>query len=199
MNHLITRNQDLSLEFRQAKTNKKKVDILLEWMYLKSVMSEKHIDGHYSPIDKNGSKIFISYTSEGDDYTIANFLYTDLSNEGHSIWMDQWNITVGQSIPGEVNKALAESDFMLLLLSKAAVNSYWVNAEWQAMFMNEMKKEKVAILPLLLEECEIPALLHSKKYANFKNGYPDGLDEIRLAIRKLQERKKEIEETHKNK
>ena len=194
MNHLITRDEELSLEFQRAKTNKKKVDILLEWMYLKSVISEKHIDGHYSPIDKNGSKIFISYTSNGKDDTIANFLYTDLSSEGHTVWMDQWDITVGQSIPGEVNKALAESDFMLLLLSEAAVNSYWVNAEWQAMFINEMKKEKVSILPLLLEDCEVPALLHSKKYANFKYGYPRGLDEIRLAIRKYQEKRK-IEET----
>ena len=183
MAQIMTRQEELRHLTRQTKSNRKKVLYMIERLYVESLFYDKHIEGNYHSKKTKGLKLFVSYNIE--DYTIASYLRIDLLNEGYEVWMDQWEIVVGQSIVHEVNDAMAKCDFMLLLLSKAALKSYWVNKEWQSMFMKEIAKRDVIIMPLLLEECEIPALLKEKKYANFKNGYPRGLDQVLDALQRL--------------
>ena len=183
MDHIFKRQEELSKLITRSKSYKKKTEYLIERAFVDSLFYEKHIEGNYFPPKTMGLKLFISYNI--DDFTIANFLRIDLLNEGYEVWMDRWEISVGQSIVHEVDTALSDCDFMLLLLSEAALSSYWVSAEWQSMFMDEVTKGKVIILPLLLEECKIPTVLKAKKYANFKNGYPRGLNQIKDALCRL--------------
>ena len=37
---------------------------------------------------------------------------------------------------------------------------------------------KVAVIPVLLEPCDIPAILRDKKYADFSRDYEEGLSEL---------------------
>lgn len=182
MDHIFSRQEELWHLICHSKSYKKKTEYLIERAFVDSLFYEKHIEGTYHSTKIKELKLFISYNIK--DYTIASFLRTDLSNEGYEVWLDRWEISVGQSIVHEVNDALSKCDFMLLLLSNAALESFWVSTEWQAAFINEIKKGKIVILPLLLEECEIPTLLQAKKYANFKNGYPRGLNQVKDALKR---------------
>jgi hypothetical protein len=40
----------------------------------------------------------------------------------------------------------------------------------------------VKVLPALLRDCEVPELLKTKKYADFRNNYNNGLEDVLLAI-----------------
>ena len=65
-----------------------------------------------------------------------------------------------------VDLGIAESRFMIVLLSTSSTQSEWVKREWTAAHMTEIESKDVVILPVLLEPCEIPPVLLSKKYAD---------------------------------
>src|SRR5262249_34019656 len=124
--------------------------------------------------------IFISYSSL--DKSIAKQLAGDLKHCGHKVWLDEWQIKVGQCIPSEIESGLTKADFVLLLLSTQAVKSNWVDREWKAAYWDEVNKGSVVILPILLEKCDVPKLIQTKKYANIANSYAVGFYELIDAI-----------------
>ena len=119
------------------------------------------------------AKIFITYSSENKEFAIK--LSTDLEILGHEPWLDEWEIRVGDCIPSKIGIGLADADYCAVILSNASAKSKWVDREWNTKYGEEIQKGRTIILPVLLEECEMPTLLKSKKYADFRKGYSVGL------------------------
>ena len=126
------------------------------------------------------SKLFISHASE--DKRLACQLSNDLRVLGYSIWLDEWNIKVGQCIPSEIETALIDTRFLILLLSKHAVQSRWVDTEWKTAYWDEIQSRSIIVLPVLLENVQIPKLLQTKKYASLVLSYAVGFRELVSAI-----------------
>lgn len=126
------------------------------------------------------AKIFISYSTK--DKVVANKLYSDLIELGHSPWLDEWNINVGECIPSKIQEGLNDSDYVVLLLSKRSVDSSWVDKEWKAKYWEEVGCGKSILLPVLIEKCNIPSLLKTKKYADFSKSYELGLAKLATSI-----------------
>jgi len=125
------------------------------------------------------ARIFISYSSH--DKTVARTLFDDLQRLGHQPWLDEYAIRVGDSIPGKIEEGLQNADFVAVLLSPSAVQSGWVDREWKTKYWTEVSAGRVMVLPVLLEDCEIPVLLAPKKYADLRN-YATGLVQLVGAI-----------------
>lgn len=158
----------------------KRVTFLEEYMLISTALTENMIKAKYLQA-KQGKKVFISYSSK--DYEVAVRLSVDLSNAGHIPWLDEFNILVGQSIPQEISTGLQGCDFVFVLLSNNSIKSHWVEREWQTKYWNEIETGKIKVVPILLEKCEIPELLKTKKYADFTdNNYSRALDNILLAL-----------------
>lgn len=112
--------------------------------------------------------VFISY-SHADSHFVDQ-LANKLKASGVDVWIDKWMIKVGNSITQKINEGIGASDFLIVILSHASVNSRWVREELNAATVRNIEQEKHAfILPVLLEQCEIPTLLQHRKYANFAN------------------------------
>lgn len=126
------------------------------------------------------AKFFISYSSL--DKNIARQIAQDLKHYGHEIWFDEWSIQVGQCIPTEISGGIENSDFILLLLSKKSVESSWVDKEWKSAYWDEVNNQSISILPILLETCDVPRLLKTKRYANFEKSYAIGFHELMGSI-----------------
>jgi len=109
--------------------------------------------------------IFISHSSANKD--VAGKLAQDLNILGHAPWLDAWEIGVGDSISKQIEKGIDKADFFILLLSKQASESRWVEEEWRSMYSTAIYEEKTMILPCLLEDCQIPRLLRDRRYADF--------------------------------
>jgi hypothetical protein len=90
---------------------------------------------------------------------------------------------VGDSIAEKISQGLVESDYFLLAMSDASINSSWVQKELNTALINEIEKRKVKILPIKLSDCEIPTLIKEKKYADFTKSYKEGLQELLNAIK----------------
>ncbi len=124
--------------------------------------------------------VFISYSST--DKCFARQLAEDLEQLGHEIWFDEWRLRVGHNIPVEINRGIEESDFLVLVLTPEATESKWVENEWSAKYWNEIETGTIALLPVLKEQCQIPALLSPRKYADFRSNYSLGLVSLCQAL-----------------
>ena len=109
-------------------------------------------------------------------------VHDDLKNLGHAPWLDEYKISVGESIIRKLEQGISNCEYMMVFLSKNAENSEWVRTEWEAKFSEQIKKQNVSILPALIENCTIPAILTRIKYADFRDSYNEGLSQILSAI-----------------
>ena len=124
--------------------------------------------------------IFVSYSSK--DRGTARRLASDLKTQGHRVWLDEWEIHVGECIPSKIEEGIGSADFLIILLSRHAVQSPWVDREWRAAYWAEVSDNKLAILPVRVEPCSIPLLLQAKKYADLADSYERGLQQLAEAI-----------------
>jgi formylglycine-generating enzyme required for sulfatase activity len=124
--------------------------------------------------------IFISYSSR--DAAAALCLAEDLKRAGLEVWLDEWEIGVGERISQSVEEGLKRTTYLAVWLTRASIESGWVEREWQAKYGVEVKKGSTVILPLLAEDCELPLLLGDKKYADFRQSYTKGLTDLLRSV-----------------
>jgi formylglycine-generating enzyme required for sulfatase activity len=120
--------------------------------------------------------VFISYSSK--DKNFAEKLAADLRASGAGVWFDQWEIRVGDSITQKINDGIHDNDYLAVVLSPDSVTSPWVRKELNAAMMKELDRRSVFVLPILYRDCEIPALIADKHYADFRKSYEAGFSEI---------------------
>jgi len=126
------------------------------------------------------ARLFISYSSQ--DKPAACRIAGDLKELGHEVWLDEWEIRVGDCIVREIEQGVSEADFVVLLLSANAVQSGWVEREWRAKYFEEIEQKRIRVLPVLIERCEIPTLLKTKRYADLRDHYGAGFARLCAAI-----------------
>ena len=117
--------------------------------------------------------IFISYSHEDKDF--VDRLAVDMVKNRSSVWIDRWELNVGDSIIERVQTALLASSAILIVLSKASVESEWCKKELSAGLIRELDEKRVLVLPVLIDDCNIPLFLRDKLYADFRVDYETGL------------------------
>jgi TIR domain len=111
-------------------------------------------------------KVFISYSTK--DQKFVSQLTSKLESDNIQVWTWDKKMTVGDSINDKIIDALNNTDFYIVVLSKNSVNSQAVNFELSATIINEVSRERNLILPILIEDCEIPFSLKDRLYLDFR-------------------------------
>jgi TIR domain len=124
--------------------------------------------------------VFLSHSHKDRD--VAKRLAQDLTKEGIEVWLDEWEILVGDSIAQRVQQGLSQVDFVTLLLTEDSVASGWVEKEWQSQIGLEAERKQIRVLPVRGDTCEIPALLRDRRYADLNPDYQSGLYDLVRAI-----------------
>jgi 5'-deoxynucleotidase YfbR-like HD superfamily hydrolase len=117
--------------------------------------------------------LFLSHSSR--DKAIVEKLAEELRRRNITVWLDEWEIDVGDSIPEKTQQGLKNSRFVAVWLTRDSISSGWVTREWQSKIYQEIASKQVSVLPLLGEDCEIPLFLSDKKYADFRVSFRDGV------------------------
>ncbi len=130
---------------------------------------------------KKTTVAFLSHSSR--DKQFIRKLAADLTENGIDVWFEEQKILVGDSITEKIGQGLAQSDFFVIALSENSVNSAWVKKELSNAVIQEIEKRAVTVLPIRLDDCEIPELLRDKKYADFSKSYKIGLQELIQAMK----------------
>jgi hypothetical protein len=119
---------------------------------------------------------FLSYNNK--DKVWVEKLAEDLIQNGIKIWFDKWAIYPGDSIPRKIQEGFDRSNFFIIVLSKNALESKWVENEIDIANYSRISGN-MRIIPILKESCNIPTLLQHIKHVNFeKQQYPSALREL---------------------
>lgn len=106
------------------------------------------------------SKIFLSHTSS--DKPFVRKLAADLRNNGHTVWIDEAEINIGDTLIGKIREGLDSVDYVAAVLSNASIQSELVKKELEIASNKEIKQKKIIILPLIIENVEMPGFLEGK-------------------------------------
>lgn len=90
---------------------------------------------------------FISHASEDKD-EIARPLKDALESLGASVWFDELNITVGQSIRREIEKGLTTCQFGVVIVSEYFFRKQWTQMELDALFAKKVESGRDLVLPI---------------------------------------------------
>lgn len=126
------------------------------------------------------NSVFISYSSK--DRGFVSKLATDLKSKGINVWYDQWELKVGESLIRKIGDAIKSQDYLIAVLSKVSVQSAWVMKKLSAGLIKELEGRRVVVLPVVIEDCDIPTLLTDKVYADFRRDYLSGLNSLLNAL-----------------
>lgn len=121
-------------------------------------------------------KIFISYAHE--DQQFVDKLYEELHSSPYEILIDKHEIHVGDNIKEKLDEMLVVSDYVLFVGSKNSIDSNWASIE-----IEKAKKLKKKILPLKIDETNMPEFIRDTMYADFSGSYEDGIVSLIRALK----------------
>lgn len=90
--------------------------------------------------------VFISHASEDKD-EIVRPLAVALKNAGLSVWYDEFELRIGDSLRQKIDKGLAKSKFGIVVLSKNFIKKGWTNYELDGIITRVVGGEQV-LLPI---------------------------------------------------
>ncbi len=114
--------------------------------------------------------IFISHSHQDKEF--VDKLAKMLVMAKHHVWVDRWELKLGDSLTSRIQESLTTSSAILVILSKSSVESDWCKRELNAGLVRELEEKNTIVMPVVIDDCTIPLFLRDKLYANF-NKDPD--------------------------
>jgi len=132
---------------------------------------------------------FISHASEQKS-EMAIPIAEALEQKGRNVWLDKWELTLGDDLIEEINAALRDSIFGVLIFSREYFEKDWPKAEMKALLSRQINGVK-CILPIRHEISHEEVkdrwpLLAPYLSASTEDGIPDGVGQIMRAWEKAQ-------------
>lgn len=138
----------------------------------------RHEPNQVSVTDKPKSspllRVFLCHSSS-DKLAVRN-LYYRLKQEGFDPWLDEAKLLPGQDWEHEIRKAVQASDVVIVCLSKASVSKAGFvqkEIEYALDVADKQPEGTIFVIPLRLEECQVPERLRRWHWVNFfeENSY----------------------------
>jgi hypothetical protein len=133
-----------------------------------------------------GRDVFICHASE-DKNTVARPLAQALIARRRTVWLDELELTVGDSLSGHIDAALAHSRFGVVVLSPAFFAKPWPQRELAGLAAREMDAGSKVILPVWHDVdhhyiAQRSPTLADRVSARTNTGIGQVADEISLAL-----------------
>jgi len=118
---------------------------------------------------QNSFSAFISHSS--CDKPFVRQLATDLEAQGIKCWIDEAEICPGDDFISRIDEGLTKATHVFIVLSENSIISSWVKEETHAAQIRAINGH-AKLIPILLGALkteEIPLLLQSRLYVDFRN------------------------------
>src|SRR5215207_2599398 len=124
-------------------------------------------------------RAFISYSRLNKEF--ATKLAKGLRAAKYPVWFDQLDIPTGARWDDEVEKALRECNIFMIILTPASIGSE--NVKDEIGYAIDRGKR---ILPVLLEECDVPLRLRRFQYVDFTTkSFGEGFESAKELLSEL--------------
>ena len=143
---------------------------------------EEKLKAVLAPPPTKTLRIFFSYASS--DKPVVRRLYRRLRDEGFDPWLDEENLLPGQNWKAEISRAVRSADIVLVCLSRASISKVgYVQGELKFGLdvADKAPEGAIYIVPLRLEQCEIPERLRQWQSADLFDD--DGYERLIAALR----------------
>ncbi len=128
-------------------------------------------------------KVFVSHASEDKNRFVLRFAER-LRSRGIDAWVDKWEILPGDSLVEKIfEEGLKNADAVVIVLSSNSVQKPWVREELNASIVKKISST-AKIIPVVIDECEIPESLKSTEWELIHNlkDYDSELERIVASI-----------------
>ena len=96
--------------------------------------------------DESTFDVFVSHASE-DKASVAEPLVRALQKEGLSVWYDDLELSIGDSLRRKIDRGVAKSKFAIVVLSPEFLAKGWTNYELDGIISRQVGGEQV-VLPI---------------------------------------------------
>jgi hypothetical protein len=107
------------------------------------------------------ARVFISYSRKNLDF--VERLVKDLQDAGFEVWYDISGLEIGKRWVTEIEDAIKQSQYFIVILSPDSIKSEWVEREFLS-----AEKYKLKIIPLLFQSCDLPMWCNNLQYIDFQ-------------------------------
>lgn len=124
--------------------------------------------------------VFLSHSSLDKELILR--LAIDLTILGFPVWLDAWEMEVGDNFPEEIRAGIDECGFLVLALSPHSVASEWVNTELARGLERERSLCRKFIYPIKLAACTVPVSIKDRIYADFTGSHPEAIEKLAAVL-----------------
>lgn len=122
--------------------------------------------------------VFMSYAHV--DRPVVQTFANELQQFKVRTWIDQQELRPGDSLLDVIGKGLTRADALVFFASQASLKSEWARHELEFFAANRLRgKEGPILIPVLLEDVELPSFLRDYLYLDLRN------ETVRDAARKI--------------
>jgi hypothetical protein len=105
------------------------------------------VDRRQPVVSSHSHDVFISHASEDKD-AVARPLARALADRGWTAWLDELEMTIGDSLSGRIDEALSQSRFGVVILSPSFFAKQWPKRELSGLAAREVQSGAKVILPV---------------------------------------------------
>ncbi|MFC1861152.1 TIR domain-containing protein [Chloroflexota bacterium] len=132
---------------------------------------------------KRRLRLFLCHSSQ--DKSVVRKIFSKLRVDGFDPWLDEENLLPGQDWRSEIQKAIHDSDAVLVCVSSTSVNKAgFLHREIREALdvAYEQPEGSIFLIPIRLDECMVPDSLRHWQWFNYfeENGYW----KLRLSLQK---------------
>lgn len=120
-------------------------------------------------------KVFISHTAA--DKVFVRDLADRIQARGFSVWLDERDLLVGDSLAETIGVAIANARVILVVVSQESVKSQWLRYELN-IATERMISGECRVVPVLKEKSDLPPEVKGLLYADCTESVEDGLRAI---------------------
>jgi hypothetical protein len=125
--------------------------------------------------------VFISHRMADAD--LARRLAEEIQRAGYRVWLDEWEILIGDSVVERINAGLENAKYVVVCYSEAGVLSSWMSREWMSALARQLEGHGIKLLPVRLSGGVPPAILADIRYADLVKDWARGVQDLLRAIR----------------
>jgi hypothetical protein len=108
---------------------------------------------------------FVSYNRH--DHAWAEWIASELEEAGKTVWIQAWDFRAGGNFVLDMQRAAAESERTLAVVSPDYLQSEFCQPEWAAAFAKDPSSKERRLLTVRVRPCEMTGLLRPILYIDF--------------------------------
>jgi hypothetical protein len=115
---------------------------------------------------------------------VAEDIGRRLLDKGIDVWLDKWEILAGESLTSSIAQGIDSASAFIILMSPRSMKAKWVKEELRIALQRRLQDPEFSLIPILLEECEVPAFLRDYVYVDWRSETADSFDFLLKSLRR---------------